>query len=59
VLLLLVTLLCGAAYLAGIWTGTKAHITCTTITPGRLECSSGAPGTPTQPPLREPEQGSA
>jgi hypothetical protein len=60
-LALLVTILCAAAYLLGIWTGTKAEITCTTTAPGRLVCTSdgGAPGPmlPPTPPGRE--QGSA
>jgi hypothetical protein len=60
-LALLVTILCAAAYLLGIWTGTKAEITCSTTAPGRIVCTSDgvapAPMRPPTPPGRE--QGSA
>jgi hypothetical protein len=60
-LLLGVTLLCGLAYLLGIWTGTKSKITCVTTAPGHIVCSSdGAPQAPLRPPaLPEQSPGSA
>lgn len=55
-LLLAVTILCGAAYLLGIWTGTKTNITCATTAPGQIVCTSdGVPPAPLQPPAA-PEQ---
>ncbi|HEX4746674.1 MAG TPA: hypothetical protein VFU99_07310 [Gaiellaceae bacterium] len=43
--LLAVTLLCCAAYLAGIWYGTQGGITCTTSQQGVIQCGDHA-GTP-------------
>jgi hypothetical protein len=56
-----VTVLCGIAYLLGIWTGTKTNITCATTAPGQIVCTSdGVPRAPMQPPAQpEREQGSA
>ena len=34
-LLIAVTVLCGASYLAGIWSGMKTDFTCVTSKPGR------------------------
>ncbi len=55
-LLSAVTLLCGAAYLAGLWSGTQTDMTCSVTRPGVIECSSGGgapwptqPTTPLQP----------
>ena len=45
VVLLTVMLLCGAAYLGGIWYGTRGGFTCTTAQPGVIQCGSDA-GTP-------------
>jgi hypothetical protein len=35
-----VAVLCGAAYLAGIWTGTTTNITCNVTGPDRIVCGS-------------------
>jgi hypothetical protein len=43
--LVVVTLLCCAAYLAGIWYGTNGGFTCTTSQQGVIQCGSDA-GTP-------------
>jgi hypothetical protein len=47
-LLLAVTLLCGAFYLAGIWSGMHGRMTCVESNPGVMVCSSGddAPAVP-------------
>jgi hypothetical protein len=60
-LLLGVTILCGAAYLLGIWTGTKTTITCATTAPGHIVCTSdGSPSAPLRPPtVPEQKPGSA
>jgi hypothetical protein len=60
-LLLGVTILCGAAYLLGIWTGTKSSITCATTAPGHIVCTSdGTAPAPLRPPtVPAEEQGSA
>ncbi len=39
-LVLAVALLCGAAYLAGIWTGTSTNVTCNVTGPGHIVCGS-------------------
>jgi hypothetical protein len=56
-LLLAVTLLCGASYLAGVWYGMQGGMTCTVTGPGLIECRAGGdappPTEPTAPP-REP-----
>jgi hypothetical protein len=56
-----VTVLCGIAYLLGIWTGTRADITCATVAPGELVCTSdGVPQAPLRPPtVPEQKQSSA
>ena len=40
-LLLAVTALCAAAYLAGIWYGTQTRMTCVVHAPDRIECGTG------------------
>ena len=55
-LLLVITILCGAAYLAGIWTGMGTHVTCVTTSPGRIVCGSDKNQLPTQLPPAEPAQ---
>ncbi len=55
-LLLGVTLLCGVAYIAGIWSGMQGGMTCIASTPGVIVCGSDAdapaPAQPTTPPQR-------
>lgn len=60
-LLIAVTVLCGAAYLAGIWSGMKTDFTCVTSKPGLIVCGSGddAPAVPAPPTAPEEESGSA
>ncbi len=61
-LALVVTILCGATYLLGIWVGMKTHVTCTTTSPGQIVCGTGEiPATPqpTQPTKPPQEQASA
>jgi hypothetical protein len=50
-LLVAVTMLCGAAYLAGIWSGMKTDFTCVSSKPGLIVCGSGkdAPAQPVHP----------
>jgi hypothetical protein len=50
-LLIAVTMLCGACYLAGIWSGMKTDFTCVTSKPGLIVCGSGddAPAVPMNP----------
>lgn len=55
-LLLAVTLLCGAAYLAGVWYGMQGEITCTVTRPGLLECGTGGDATPPAQPMRPPQE---
>ena len=55
-LLIAVTLLCGASFFAGIWFGTQARITCTVSSPNLIVCEPDG-GTP--PPARSHESGSA
>jgi hypothetical protein len=57
-LILAVAVLCAAAYLAGLWTGTNTNIACTTTGPGQIVCASDGsqlptpvvPARPAQPP---------
>ncbi len=49
-LLLVVTVLGGAAYLAGIWTGVDTHATCVTTGPGLIVCGRDKSEPPTQAP---------
>lgn len=39
-LLLVIAVLCGAAYLAGIWTGMNTTVACRTTGPGQIVCAS-------------------
>ena len=55
-LLLVITILCGAAYLAGIWTGVDTHVTCVTTGQGRIVCGSDTSELPAQTPPAEPAQ---
>ena len=50
-LLIAITMLCGASYLAGIWSGMKTDFTCVTSKPGLIVCGSGddAPAVPATP----------
>jgi hypothetical protein len=56
--LVAVTLVCCAAYLAGIWYGTRGGFTCTTSQQGVIQCGSDAgtplPAEPTPAPPSEP-----
>ena len=45
-LLVAVTLLCGAAYIAGVWYGMQGGITCTVSSPTVIVCGSDADATP-------------
>jgi hypothetical protein len=54
-LLLVITIMCGAAYLAGIWTGVNTNVTCATTSPGRIVCSNDESQLPAPPPA-EPSQ---
>jgi hypothetical protein len=60
-LLIAVTALCGAAYLAGIWSGMKTDFTCVASKPGLIVCGSGedAPSVPSQRGQPQRESGSA
>ena len=51
VLLLAVTLLCGVAYLAGVWYGMQGRMTCVVTGAGQMQCSTGdlPPAQPAQP----------
>jgi hypothetical protein len=53
-----VTALCGAAYLAGIWSGMKTDFTCVTSKPGVIVCGSAgdAPAVPARPSPAAPKQ---
>ncbi len=58
-LLVAVMLLCGFAYLAGIWSGMHGGMTCTVTSPGQIVCGDAnetPPATPAPPP---DESGSA
>ena len=57
-LLIAVTVLCSAAYLAGIWSGMKTDFTCVTSKPGLMVCGSGndAPTLPARPAPSTPKQ---
>jgi hypothetical protein len=57
-LLIAVTVLCGAAYLAGIWSGMKTDFTCVMSKPGLMVCESGddAPTVPAKPGPNTPKQ---
>jgi hypothetical protein len=59
-LLLAVTLLCGAFYLAGIWSGMHGHLRCVESNSGVLVCGTGddIPTTP-QPAPAAQDTGSA
>jgi hypothetical protein len=57
-MLLAVSALCGAAYLAGIWYGTQMRMTCVVHTPNRIECGTGVVP-PAQTPASSPETGRA
>ena len=50
-LLLAVTMLCGAAYLAGIWSGMKTDFICVASKPGLIVCGSDGkvPAVPAEP----------
>ena len=55
-LLLAVMLLCGLAYLAGVWYGTQGRMTCVVTGAGQMQCSTGnVPRTQTA----RPEPGTA
>jgi hypothetical protein len=61
-LALVMTMLCGATYLLGIWVGMRTHVVCATTSPGQIVCGTGdLPTTPqpTQPLMPPQEQGSA
>jgi hypothetical protein len=62
-LALAVAILCGAAYLAGVWHGANANtnITCDVSEPGTIVCSDTSdPAVPVQPtPTTPPASGSA
>jgi hypothetical protein len=55
-LVLAITLLCGAAYLFGIWTGMNTNVTCVTTAPGRIVCDSDGSKLPAPLPPTEPSQ---
>jgi hypothetical protein len=56
-LLVAVMLLCGVAFLAGIWFGMQGGMTCTVTSPGQIVCGD-ADATPPQAPPPE-QSGSA
>jgi hypothetical protein len=56
-LLVAVMLLCGVAFLAGIWFGMQGGMTCTVTSPGQIVCGD-ADATPPQAPPSE-QSGSA
>jgi hypothetical protein len=59
-LLIGVTLLCGVAYLAGIWSGMQGGMTCVTSSPGVIVCGSNADApVPTPPTTPAERSGSA
>jgi len=53
-LLLAIAVVCGAAYLAGIWTGMNTNVTCTTTGPGQIVCASDSTQLPPPAPPAEP-----
>jgi hypothetical protein len=59
-LVVAVGLLCGIAYVAGVWYGMQGGMTCAVTSPGRIECGAGgnAP-TPTEPAAPPQKSGSA
>ncbi len=58
-LLLVITILCSAAYLAGIWTGMNTHVTCNVSGPGAIVCRDGADSSPPVAPTPAPQDQSA
>lgn len=59
-LVVAVTLLCGAAYIAGVWYGMQGGMTCTVSSPSVIVCGSDADATPPAQPTSPPqESGSA
>jgi hypothetical protein len=58
-LLLVITIICGAAYLAGIWTGMNTHVTCNVAGPGAIVCSDGSDSSPPAAPAPTPEEPTA
>jgi hypothetical protein len=59
-LLLAVTLLCGAAYLTGVWYGMQGGMTCSVTGPGLIECRAGGDApSPAEPEAPPRESGSA
>jgi hypothetical protein len=57
-LVVAVTVLCGAFYLAGIWSGMHGRMTCTMSSPTQLVCGTDADETPPAQPA-EPSQETA
>ena len=57
-LLIAVTMLCGACYLAGIWSGMKTDFTCVAANAGVIVCGSGddAPAVPARPAPKTPNE---
>ena len=49
VLLVAVTLLCGAAFMAGIWFGAQGGIACVVTEPGTIVCGAPGEAPPVQP----------
>jgi hypothetical protein len=58
-LLLVVTILCAGAYLAGIWTGMNTHVTCNVSGPGAIVCGDGADSSPPPAPTPPPQNPTA
>jgi hypothetical protein len=50
-LLFAVMILCGVAYLGGVWYGMQGGMTCTVMSPGLIQCGTDAdaPPPPQQP----------
>jgi len=59
-LLVAIMILCGFAYLAGIWSGMQGGMSCTVTSPGQIVCgdADGSPP-PQRPPVPPQESGSA
>ncbi len=55
-LLFVIALLCGAAYLAGIWTGMNTHVTCAATGAGQIVCADGEQVPPAEPAPASPAQ---
>jgi hypothetical protein len=49
-LVVAVTVLCGAFYLAGIWSGMHGRMTCTMSSPTEMVCGTSAGTTPPEQP---------